>query len=112
MSSPRRNGNDSAKLADLQSSHGIRRERKVAVALQSSHQALRKRQKSALYVSLAWLLSCGLLLAPVAGRALREHTPWAMTLLAIFLVIHLAWTIQILKLASAWLRYQKLKELQ
>ncbi|MFC5861972.1 hypothetical protein ACFPT7_06685 [Acidicapsa dinghuensis] len=112
MSPLQRDKNDEVTLADVLSSHGVRREKKVVAAIQSSHKTFRKQQKRALYVSLAWLLNCGLLLTPMSGRALREHAPWAITLLAVFLVIHLAWMLQMLAVARAWLRYRKIKELE
>lgn len=112
MSQLQHDKNDEVTLADVLSSHGVRRERKVAAAIQSSQKALRKHQKRALYITLAWLLNCGLLLAPMSARALREHAPWAITLLAVFLVIHLAWMLQLLAVARAWLRYRKLKDLE
>jgi hypothetical protein len=112
MSPLQRDKNDEVTLADVLASHGIRRERKVVAAIQSSHKTFRKHQKRTLYITLAWLLNCALLLIPTTGRALREHTWWAMALLAIFLVIHLAWMVQMLKVAGAWVRYRKIKELE
>ncbi len=112
MSPLQRDKNEEVTLADVLSSHGVRREKKVVAAIQSSHKTFRKHQKRALYVSLVWLLCCALLLLPVSSRALREHTWWAMTLLATFLLIHLAWMVQMLKVAGAWLRYRKLKDLE
>ena len=96
---------------EIFAAHGMRREKRIASAIHDFHARLRKHRMRALYITLAWLAAIASALNPVSGRALYERRPWAEGLLAILLVLHLLWMLQMLTLGRAWLAYVKVKEL-
>jgi hypothetical protein len=96
---------------EINVAHGVRREKRIATAIQDFHARLRKHRMRALCISLAWLLAIAAVLNPAASRALYERRPWAEGLLAILLVLHLLWMVQTLNLGRAWLTYLRFKEL-
>jgi hypothetical protein len=112
MSQPQGHKNDTATWTDILSARGVRREKKLASAIQDFHARLKKQQKRTLYITLPWLLSLGSALTPIVRHTLYERRTWAEIFLAMILILHLLWMAQMGALGKAWLRYRKLQDLE
>ena len=99
MAAPRnRRTSKPARIAAI----GIVEQNAVAEQLRSAKEVLLKRQRRALYATLAYLLSVASLLNPISGQALYERKPWSMLLLVIYIVVQAAWAALMMAFGKAW----------
>lgn len=107
---PQKQPSEAEVWSDVLSAHGMRRERVIAAAIKDFHGRLRRNQKRAVYITLAWLLGMVATLNPISSNALYQRKPWALIFLVVFLILHLLWMIQMFLLGKAWIRHNNLKE--
>jgi uncharacterized membrane protein len=88
---------------------GIIQQRANQAVLDSAQQQLRKSGNRALYATLAEAAILVALLNPITGHALHEREPWSVIILAVFMVVHLAWMILVIAFGKSWSYRRKIE---
>lgn len=107
---PQRRKTDQQIWFEVLSAHGVHREKKVANALTHFSDLLKRHQRRMLYITVAWLPGLLWVLLPISSHAIYERRPWAISLLGVYLILHVLWIVQVGITAKAWIRFSKFKE--